>query len=93
MVKKARILRHKFIQENEGMKAHVKDMQNFFGLIANHVKSQKARIGGNFVIAHAVPYKAIREHIRTILPEVTFIVLTLTKEQCCQILPCDFRHF
>ena len=84
MIKKARTLRHKFIQE-EGMKGHEKDMQNFFGLIAKHVKSQKARIGGNFVIAHAVPNKAIREHIRTIIPEVNFVVLTLTKEQCCQI--------
>ena len=44
MIKKARTLRHKFIQE-EGMKGHEKDMQNFFGLIAKHVKSQKARIG------------------------------------------------
>ena len=82
MTKKTRKLMGKILVE--GMKAYEEDVQTFFGLCANHVKSQKAIVGGNFAVAFAVPYKAIREHIRRIIPEVVFVVLTLNKEQCCQ---------
>jgi predicted RNase H-like nuclease len=49
-------------------------------LIAKDVGVQKKRIGGNFAVAHAVNNQELREYIRQIVPDVIFIILTLTKE-------------
>ena len=51
----------------------------FFSMIAKHVAIQKKRIGGNFVVAHAVNSREIRNHIRQIIPNVIFVTLTLTR--------------
>ena len=48
--------------------------------IAKSVGVQKARVGGDFAIAQAVTSQDHRECIRTILPDVIFIILSLTKE-------------
>ena len=52
----------------------------FFSLISKNIGIQKARVGGNFAIAQAVQSRDQREHIRKTLPDVVFIVLSLTKE-------------
>ena len=52
----------------------------FYTYLAKNIGIQKARIGGNFAVAHEVTTKDMRSHIRTILTEVIFITLSLTKE-------------
>ena len=52
----------------------------FFSIISKNIGIQKARVGGNFAIAQAVQSRDQREHIRKTLPDVVFIVMSLTKE-------------
>ena len=52
----------------------------FNGYLAKNVGDQKKRIGGNFAVAHAIPNQDLRDHIRKVIPEVIFIVMSLTKE-------------
>ena len=44
--------------------ANAPEVMDFFTIIAEDIKKQKQRIGGNFAIAQAVPSKIIRDHIR-----------------------------
>ena len=48
--------------------------------MAKYIETQKKRIGGDFVIAHAVTSWDMRDHIRLTLGDCIFITLTLTKE-------------
>ena len=52
----------------------------FFSLISKNIGIQKARVGGDFSIAQAVQSRDQREHIRKTLPDVVFIVMSLTRE-------------
>ena len=77
----------------------------FFSLISKNIGIQKARVGGNFAIAQAVQSRDQREHIRKTLPDVVFIVMSLTKggffsesAMCfsnlqCLVLLCDHNSF
>ena len=57
---------------------------------AEAIGFQKKRIGGNFVIADAVPTRKIRDHIKKTLPDCIFVTLTLSKE--VQEKRCKARH-
>ena len=52
----------------------------FYTNMAKDIATQKKRIGGDFVIAHAVTSRDMRDHIRHTLGGCIFITLTLTKE-------------
>ena len=52
----------------------------FFSIISKNIAIQKARVGGAFAIAQAVQSRDQREHIRKTLPDVVFIVMSLTRE-------------
>ena len=52
----------------------------FIGNMAKDIKVQKEHLGGDFVIAQAITSRDMRDHIRTILPDCVFIILTLTQE-------------
>ena len=52
----------------------------FYTNMAKDIEIQKKRIGGDFVIAHAITSHDMRDHIRQTLPDCIFITLTLTKE-------------
>ena len=52
----------------------------FYTYLAKNIGIQKTRIGGNFAVAHEVTTKNMRSHIRTILPDVIFVTLSLTKD-------------
>ena len=58
--------------------------------LAEAVGLQKRRIGGNFVIAEAVPTRKMRDHIKKTLPDCIFVTLTLSKE--VQDKRCKSRH-
>ena len=61
----------------------------FFSLISKNIGIQKARVGGNFAIAQAVQSRDQREHIRKTLPDVVFIVMSLTKGQIISECPYE----
>ena len=65
-------------------------MKPFYKNMSDDVRAQKNRIGGTFAIAQAVTSRELRDHIRTVLPECIFIVLTLTKES--QLKRIKQRH-
>jgi len=52
----------------------------FLGNMAKDILVQKQRLGGDFAVAHAVTSRDMRDHIRTILPDCIFIVLSMTDE-------------
>ena len=49
--------------------------------MAQDIKFQRERVGGNFVIARAIESKEARDQIRNILTDCIFIILTITKEK------------
>ena len=55
-------------------------LKPFYTNIAKDVDTQRKRIGGDFVIAHAITSQNLRDHIRLTLPDCIFVTLTLTKE-------------
>ena len=48
--------------------------------MARDILVQKKRIGGDFVVAHSVTSRDIRDFVRTILPDCIFVTLSLTEE-------------
>ena len=59
----------------------MKQASNFYTHVCKNIKSERNRIGGNWIVAQAVPKKELRDLIRKILgPELTFVMLELTKE-------------
>ena len=74
----------------DGFEKHAESLKEFFAMVAKDVAKQKARIGGNFAVAHAVPFRGIRDEIRTIIPNCIFIVLTLNND--CQTKRLIKRH-
>ena len=48
--------------------------------MAKEVDRQRKRIGGNFVVVFAISRQVERDLIRKVLPECTFVTLTLTRE-------------
>jgi len=49
-----------------------------YEMMAEHIKSEKARIGGNWVVSMSVALKELRDVIRKILgPELIFVLLNL----------------
>jgi len=48
--------------------------------MSKEIDRQRKRIGGNFVVAFATQTQVQRDLIRQILPDCTFITLTLTRE-------------
>ena len=64
----------------------------FIGNMAKDIKVQKEHLGGDFVIAQAITSRDMRDHIRTILPDTIFIILSMTQETQvifpkCSVLP------
>ena len=60
--------------------------------LANHVKQEKQRIGGlSWVVAMAVPYRWLREYIRSIIgPDCIFVVLSLS--EATQVKRVEHRY-
>lgn len=52
----------------------------FYGLLADFIKVQHNRVGGDFAVAQAVTSRAIRDVIRKTIPDVIFVILSLTQE-------------
>ena len=64
-----------FSQVNE------EDVQNFFSSLANDLRTERARLGGDWVMAFAIPDIQSREILRHLLgPDLLFVVLELSPE-------------
>ena len=48
--------------------------------MSQYIKDERQRIGGDWAVAQAVPTRALRDEIKKILPDVTFVTLTINKE-------------
>ena len=56
------------------------EVKPFNETIAKEIDRQRKRIGGNFLVVYATATQVDRNRIRKILPDCTFITLTLTRE-------------
>ena len=52
----------------------------FYKEMAQYVKDERNRIGGDWAVAQAVPTRALRDEIKKILPDVTFVTLTIKED-------------
>lgn len=66
-------------------------MCKFYKAIAEDVSKEQKRVGGDFVVAHAVPTRKARDYIRTLFGNnLTFVVLHMSKED--EIKRIKTRH-
>ena len=60
---------------------NVEDIQNFFFSLCDDIVTERRRLGGDFVVAFAIPDIASRDILRALLgPELVFVVLELSPE-------------
>ena len=55
-------------------------VKRVFSALCKDIKSERKRIGGDWVVAKAIPTRVLRDHIKTQLPEAFFIVLNMSKD-------------
>ena len=58
----------------------LEELKPFSETMAKEIDRQRKRIGGNFLVVYATATQVDRNLIRKILPDCTFITLTLTRE-------------
>ena len=58
---------------------HAKGLE-MYKEMSQYVKAERDRIGGDWAIAQAVPTRALRDEIKKILPDVTFVTLTIKED-------------
>ena len=67
------------------------NVDGFFTAMCENIKSEKMRIGGDWVVAFPTPTRSIRDHIKKQLgPDLVFILLNMTKEE--QMRRISSRH-
>ena len=58
-----------------------KNVEAFYTAMCKDINSERKRMGGDWVVAQAVPTRELREHIRKELgPDMIFVVLDMTRE-------------
>ena len=66
---------------SKGSKIDLEKSSNFYKHVALNVKQEKERIGGDWIVAQAVPKRSLRDLIRKHLgPDLIFVILNLSKE-------------
>ena len=66
---------------SKGSKIDLEKSSNFYKHVAMNVKHEKERIGGDWIVAQAVPKRSLRDLIRKHLgPDLIFVILNLSKE-------------
>ena len=70
-----------FMAMIEGKDFEVEKIEEFYSAMCKDIAKERKRMGGDWVVAQAVPTKALREHIKRQLgPDLIFVVLNMTKE-------------
>ena len=66
----------------EGQEFDVDNTERYYSALCNNIITEKRRIGGNWVVAQAVPTKHLRNHIKKELgKDVVFILLDMSKDE------------
>merc|ERR1711892_239859 len=54
------------------------DLEEFYSLLCENIIQERRRVGGDWVVAQAVPTRKLREFVKSLLgPELVFVVLDL----------------
>merc|ERR1711944_334304 len=70
-----------FMGMMEGKEYYAKSLCEFYTLMSEDICNEQKRIGGDFAVAHAVPARRFRDHIRKQLgSNLIFVVLHMSKE-------------
>lgn len=70
-----------FIAMVDGKDFEIKNVEGFYTALCKDIVTERKRMGGDWVVAQAVPTKALRDHIKKQLgPNLIFVVLNMTKE-------------
>ena len=70
--------------------AHQRGLE-FYKVMAQYVKNERNRIGGDWAVAQAVPTRALRDHIRSQMGKnLIFVVLHMSKQD--QLSRLRARH-
>ena len=73
---------------------NVEDIGNFFSSLCDDIITERKRLGGNWVIAFAIPDIASRDILRSLLgPELVFVVLELSPELQAHYIFKKANHF
>ena len=82
---------NEFLAMIEGKDYNVEAVKRFYSSMCKDIVAQRKRIGGDWVVAQAVPSRVLRDHIKGELgPDLIFIVLQMTKED--QVKRIEARH-
>ena len=74
-----------------GENYRIESVENFYSGLCKDIKKERNRIGGDWVVTQAVPFRAFRHHIRKELDrDVIFVVLNMSKED--QMVRLMKRH-
>ena len=80
-----------FMGMMEGKDYDSKSLCKFYSLMSEDIANEQRRMGGDFAVAHAVPARKFRDHIRKQLgSNLIFVVLHMSKED--QIERIKGRH-
>ena len=83
--------RSNFMDVLQGKEFDFEKMCKYYTILSEDINKEQTRIGGNFAVAHAVPTRKFRDHIRNVLgSNLIFVVLHMTKED--QISRIQARH-
>ena len=64
-----------------GEEYDLETVKRYYGLLAMDIKREKERMGGNWVVAQALPTRSLRDHMKEVIgPDLLFIVLNMSKE-------------
>jgi len=70
-----------FFAMGDGKDYDLEKLCAFYSAMSEDVANEQKRIGGDFVVAQAVPTRALRDHIRKKLgPNLIFLVLHMSRE-------------
>ena len=65
----------------EGEQFDFNKVARFYSEMCKDILKERKRMGGDFVIAHAVPTRALRDHIRKELDcDITFVVKNMSRK-------------
>ena len=80
-----------FIAMMDGKDYNKERLECYYSSMCKDIVAQRKRIGGDWVVAQAVPSRVLRDHIKGELgPDLIFIVLQMAKED--QVKRIEARH-
>jgi len=80
-----------FLSLIEGEDYDLKPIENFYSAMCKDIVKERKRMGGDWVVAQAVPFRSLRDMMKQQLgPDLVFIVLNMSKED--QEMRVKMRH-